>query len=44
MMAAGIGMTIATLWDVEAEAVGAVILWTGLLTFLISAGVRVRRS
>src|SRR6188768_4426617 len=40
MMAAGIGMTIATLWDVEAEAVGAVILWTGLLTFLISAGVR----
>ena len=44
MFFAAIGMTIATLWDVEAQAVGAVILWTGLLTFLISIGVRARRG
>ena len=44
MMCAAVGMTIATLWDVEAVAVGGVILWTGLITFLVSVGVRARRS
>ena len=44
MMGAGVAMTIATLWDVEAVAVGGIILWTGLLTFLIDVTVRARRS
>jgi hypothetical protein len=44
MFVAGVAMTFATLWDVEAEAVGAIILGTGILTFLITVGVRARRS
>ena len=44
MMVAAVAMSIATLWDVEAIAVGGVILWTGLITFLVSVGVRARRS
>ena len=44
MMISAIGCAIWSLFDVEAIAVLAVVLWTGLLTWVISLGMRIRRG
>ena len=44
MMFAAIGCAIWSLFDVEAIAVLAVVLWTGLLTWVVSLAVRIRRG
>ena len=44
MMFAAVGCAIWSLFDVEAIAVLAVVLWTGLLTWVISLGVRIRKG
>ena len=43
MMVAAIGSAIWTLFDAEAIAVLAVVLWTGLLTWVLSFALRARR-
>jgi len=44
MFLSALVMTIATLWDVEAIAVGGIVLWTGVITFVTSVAVRSRRG
>ena len=44
MLFAAIGCAIWSLFDVEAIAVLAIVLWAGLLTWVVSLGVRIRRG